>query len=172
MKRICAILSLDEKTKIKIQNYRDLLTIRYGVSKKILYPHITIAHYISIDMEEIIKYTGDFVKEMNAFNIQYGTIEILEDNCIACMVNPDNKITEFYNMYHHRYDEHCDKWTKKENKLWVPHSTIYGKSNPKLAEMKASLEDDFIPFKAKVIGLELSLIKENGYQIIFSKEFK
>ena len=66
MKRICAILSLDEKTKIKIQNYRDLLTIRYGVSKKILYPHITIAHYISIDMEEIIKYTGDFVKEMNA----------------------------------------------------------------------------------------------------------
>lgn len=172
MKRICAIFSLDEGTKDRIQAYRDALTVKYGVPRKSIYPHITLAHYVAIEQEEIIEYSEKFIKGIHAFNVQYNAIEVLGGNCIACIVNPSCIITDLYNRYHEKFDSHCDVWTKKENKLWIPHSTIYGEAESKLEEMKSFLESQFTPFEGKVIGFELSQINEDGFEIIFSKNLE
>lgn len=172
MKRICAIFCLDDKTKDKIQGYRDELTLIYGIPRKVIYPHITLAHYIAIDREEIIKYSEEFVKQIHSIEIQYDSIEVLLGNCIACIVNANGKITDFYNKYHLKFDNYCDKWTKKESGLWIPHSTIYGKCDLKLEEMKKYLKKTFTPFKGKVTSFELSQINEEGFEIIYSKNFK
>lgn len=172
MRRICAIFCLDEQTKDKIQSYRDALTVSYGIPKREMYPHITLAHYVEIDTEEIIKYSEKLLKEIHAFSVQYDSIKVLSGNCIACIVNPKGKITDFYNTYHTEYDSYCDTWTKKENKLWIPHSTIYGNSESKLEEMEIYLEKSFVPFEGKVIRFELSQINEDGFEIIFSKNLK
>ncbi len=172
MKRICAIFCLDEQTKDKIQGYRDELTANYGVPKKEIYPHITLAHYVSIGIEEIVKYSEKFIKEIQAFSIQYNSIEVLSGNCVACIVNPESKITDFYNTYHAEFDSYCDIWTKKENNLWIPHSTIYGNSESRLEEMRTYLEKNFVPFEGKIIRFELSQINEDGFEIIFSKNLE
>lgn len=170
LQKICAIFCLDDQTKDKIQSYRNALNVRYGVPIKEIYPHITLAHYVEIDTEEIIKYSEKFAKEIKAFNVKYDSIEALSQNCIACMVNPHGRITELYNKYHAEYDSYCDIWTKKENGLWIPHSTIYGNYELNLEEMSMYLEKDFTPFEGKVIRFELSQINEDGFEIIYSKK--
>lgn len=61
LKRICAIFCLDEQTKAKIQTYRDELTANYGIPKREIYPHITLAHYLSIETDDIVKYSEEFI---------------------------------------------------------------------------------------------------------------
>lgn len=170
MQRICAILCLDEQTKTKIQAFRDTLVVNYGIPSKELYPHITLAHYEAIDKREIIKYSDRFAREIHQFVIRYDSIDVLTGNCIACMPNPKGKITDLYNIYHTQFDSYCDKWTKKENGLWIPHITIYGNSDSRIEEMKTFLKKDFVPFEGKVIGFELSQKNEDGFEIIYSKD--
>lgn len=170
MQRICAILCLDEQTKTKIQAFRDTLVVNYGIPSRKLYPHITLAHYEAIDKREIVKFSDRFAKRIRKFSIQYDSIDVLSGNCIACMPNPQDKIKDLYNSYHHEFDSFCDKWTKKEIGLWIPHSTIYGNSDSKIEEMKAFLDKDFVPFEGKVIGFELSQINEDGFEIIYSRD--
>lgn len=172
MKKICAIFCLDEQTKDKIQSYRDALTASYGIPRRLIYPHITLAHYVEIGTDEIIKYSEKFLEGIHAFNIWYDSIEVLSGNCVACIANPNGKITDLYDTYHVEFDSYCDIWTKKENEIWIPHSTIYGNSESKLEEMKIYLEKSFVPFEGKIIEFELSQINEDGFEIIFSKNLE
>lgn len=170
MKNICAIFCLDDLTKKRIQNYRDLLTNEYDIPRQELYPHITLAHYLEISQNEIIKYSERFIEKVNSFTVQYNSIEVLSGNCIALRIENNDKIVDLYDRYHLKFDSHCDIWTKKENELWIPHSTIYGKSESRLEDMKAYLKEKFVPFEGKIVGFELSVIKNDGFEIIFSKE--
>ncbi len=172
MKRICAILCLDEETNNRIQAYRDALIDKYGLPKDSIYPHITLAFYLGIDQNKIIEYTEKFVEGMKSFGIQYISVEVFSGNCVTCIVSPSSEIIELYNMYHLEYDSYCDMWTQKENKLWKPHSTIYVGSESKLEEMKSHIEVDFVPFEGKVTRFELSQINEDGFEIIYSKELE
>lgn len=172
MERICAIFCLDEQTNEKIRSYRNALTVSYGIPRKEIYPHITLAHYVEVDTEEIINYSEKFVREIQAFSVQYDSIKALSGNCVACIVNPNGRIIDLYNKYHAEFDSCCDIWTKKENGLWIPHSTIYGNSESNLEEMSMHLEKNFVPFQGKVIRFELSQINEDGFDIIFSKKLE
>lgn len=170
MADICAIFSLDENTKYIIQSYRDILSVNYGVPKKELYPHITISYYLSIEEEDIIKYSKEVLEDIGSFEIEYDSIKMLGENCVALVANQSGMINDFYNKYHQKFDEYCNIWTKKTDNLWIPHSTISGDYNGKLKEMKNYLDQHFVPFKGQIIKFELSKIKETGFEIIYSKE--
>ncbi len=170
MKRICAIFCLDEDTSHRIQGYRDALAAVFGLPKSAIYPHITIAHFIEIDPDEIISYSKAFVTNVKCFSVQLDAIGVFSGSCVASMINPTGEITNLYHEYHNAYDALCDKWTKKENNLWQPHSTIYVGAETRLEEMKDYLEGVFIPFEGRAVRFELSQINDNGFEIIYSQE--
>lgn len=169
MENICAIFCLDIETNNKIQNIRNKLN-RYNVPIKKLNIHITIANFIDIDSKGIIKYSEEFIKKIKPFIITYKSVDILDENCLACIPEPSLELIRYYDEYHRRYDEYCDKWTKKENNLWIPHSTIYSKSGADYNLMKQEINNSFIPFDGKVVRFELSKINKDGFTIIYSKD--
>lgn len=169
MENICAIFCLDIETNNKIQDIRDRLN-RYNVPIKKLNVHITMANFIDIDSNDIIKYSEQFVSRIKPFKITYKDVDILDENCLACIVEPSLELIGYYNEYHRQYDEYCDKWTKKENDLWIPHSTIYSQSGADYNLMKQEINNSFTPFDGNVVRFELSKINKNGFTIIYSKD--
>lgn len=169
MENICAIFCLDIETNNKIQMIRDRLT-KYNVPLKKLNTHITIANFIDIDPTDIIMYSKEFASGIKAFEIIYKYIDILDGNCLACIPKSSPELLRYYNQYHERYDEYSDKWTKKQNKLWVPHSTIYSHIGADYNSMKQEIDNIFIPFTGKVVRFQLSKINENDFTIIYSKD--
>lgn len=167
MKNICALFCLDNETNMKVQSYRDKLT-KYNIPFGRLNVHITIANFMDIEPIQIIEYSKEFMKKVKPFTIKYKFIEILSDNCLACIPETSGELLKYYNQYHNKYDEYCDKWTMKENKLWFPHSTIYSETGADYFTMKEEIEKSFTPFEGKIVGFELSQINEDNFEIIYS----
>lgn len=61
-------------------------------------------------------------------------------------------------------------WKMKENKLWLPHSTIYSESGADYYSMKEEINNSFLPFDGKVVGFELSQINEDNFDIIYVRD--
>lgn len=169
MEDICAILCLDIVTNNKIQNIRDSLN-KYNVPIKKLNIHITIANFIDIDSNDIIRYSKEFTSRIKPFEITYKSVDILDNNCLVCVPEPSLELIRYYNEYHEHYDEYCDKWTNKKNGLWVPHSTIFSQLRTDYNSMKQEINNTFVPFSGKVVRFELSKINEKSFTIIYSKD--
>lgn len=169
MANICAIFCLDIETSNKIQSMRDELN-KYNVPIKKLNPHITIANFIDIDSNNIIRYSKEFANRIEPFEIIYKSVDILGNNCLAYIPETSSELIRYYDKYHEEYDEYCDKWTRKKNQLWVPHTTIYSQLGSDYNFIKKEIDNTFIPFKGQVVRFELSEINEENFTIIYSKD--
>lgn len=121
---VCAIWVLDETTNQKLEMLRKALEV-FDIEYNPIYGHITCANFIDIDVEEIIQYTKKFVEGKESFDISCTALGLLTTDCIACIPSTSGKLLRYYEEYHQEYDSYCNKWTRAESGLWLPHISLY-----------------------------------------------
>ncbi len=168
-KQICAIWILDEESNNKLEYIREALR-DFHIEYEPIYGHITMAHFYNIDVDDIVHYTKQFVKDKSIFYVKYSIIGLMSPDCIACIPTSFGKLLKYYYEYHKQFDTYCDDWTKAENGLWLPHSTLYINPDIDLGPIIMEMSRRFTPFEGKIVRLELSEIIDDEIQTIYTHE--
>lgn len=170
-KDICAIWILDEETNKKLEEIRaalDLFDIEYDP----IYGHITFATFIDVDAEEILQYTKKFAEGKKAFDINFSALGILATNGIVCLPSASSKLVEYFDEYHKEFDSYCNMWTNIENGMWFPHISLYHCETEYIGDVITEMSKRFNKFNGRIVRLELSVINEDGYDIIYSYDLE
>ncbi len=165
---ICAIWRLNEQATAELEKLRAVLS-QFGITYGPIYGHITFAHYLCIEEAAILQYAKESCTYMNRFPVFFDELAILSTQCIVCRPRIANEMVAYYNRFHEKYDEACDLWTMATQKLWLPHCTLYYSSKENLEAIKAEMDKRFVPFCGWADKLELSVVKEQEYEVIFSQ---
>jgi hypothetical protein len=167
--QVYAIWILDETTNQKLDELRKTLEL-FNIEYNPIYGHITFASFVNIDIDEILEYTKKFVKGKKSFYINCSALGFLTTNCIACIPSTSGKLLQYYEEYHQEYDSYCNMWTSIDSGLWLPHISLYYSDIENLGEIIGEMSKRFIQFKGKIIRMELSVVNENGFNIIYSHD--
>lgn len=168
-KDICAIWILDETTNQKLDEIRKALEV-FNIEYNPIYGHITFANFIDIDVDEILQYTKKFAEGKKSFEINCSALGLLTTNCIACIPSTSGKLLKYYEEYHKEFDSYCNKWTKADSCLWLPHISLYCSETQDLGAIIGEMSKRFIQFTGKIVRMELSVVNENDYSIIYSHD--
>lgn len=170
-RKICAIWILDEMTNRKLDDIRKALEI-FDIEYNPIYGHITFASFIDADIYKILQYTKKFAEGKKSFEINCSAIGFLTTNCIACIPSTSGKLLEYYNEYHHEFDSYCNTWTRADSGLWLPHISLYYSEIEDLGAIIAEMSKRFAQFSGKIIRMELSVVNENDFNIIYSHDLE
>jgi len=168
---ICAIWRLNEQATSELEKLRAVLS-QFGITYEPMYGHITFAHYLCIEEEAILQYAKESCMYMKRFPVFFDELAILSTQCIVCRPSIVNEIAAYYCQFHEKYDEACDVWTRATEKRWLPHCTLYYSSKANLKAIKAEMDKKFVPFCGWADKLELSVVKEQAYEVIFSQKLQ
>ncbi len=166
---IYAIWILDETTNRKLDEIRKALEV-FNIKYSPIYGHITFASFIDVDVDEIVQYTKKFAEGKKSFDINCSALGFLSTNCIACIPSTSGKLLEYYEEYHQEFDSYCNMWTSAENGLWLPHISLYCSETEDLGLIIGEMLKRFIQFRAKVVKMELSVVNDNSFDIVYSRE--
>lgn len=170
-KDICAIWILDESTNQKLNEVRGALDV-FGIEHGPIYGHITFANLIDIDVDEVLPYTRKFAQGKKSFDINCSALSLLSANCIACIPSVSRKLLRYYEEYHKEFDSYCNMWTRADLELWLPHISLYSSDTEDMGAIIREMADRFHQFKGKVVRLELSVVNEDDFEIIYSYDLE
>lgn len=170
-KDICAIWTLDESTNQKLNEVRGALDV-FGIEHGSIYGHITFASLVDIDVDEVLQYTRGFAQGKKSFDINCSALSLLSINCIACIPSVSGKLLRYYEEYHKEFDPYCNMWTRADLELWLPHISLYSSDTEDMGAIIREMADRFHQFKGKVVRLELSVVNEDDFEIIYSYDLE
>lgn len=170
-KDVCAIWILDEKTNRKLDKIRNALEV-FDIEYNPIYGHITFASFIDVDVDEILQYTKKFVEGKKIFDINCSVLGFLTTNCIACIPSTSEKLLKYYEEYHKEFDSYCNMWTRADRELWLPHISLYYSETADLGAVIGEMSKKFVQFNGKVIRMELSVVNEQGFNIVYSYDLE
>lgn len=168
-KEVCAIWILDETTNQKLDEIRKALEV-FDIEYNPIYGHITFASFIDVDVDEILGYTRKFAEGKKSFYINCSALGFLTTNCIACIPSTSGKLLEYYGEYHQEFDSYCNMWTRADSGMWLPHISLFYSEIEDLGTVIGEMSKRFIQFSGKIIRLELSVVKESGFDIVYSHD--
>jgi hypothetical protein len=166
-KEVSAVWVLDDATNQKLNEIRKVLYI-FGIEPGPVYGHITFAHFLDVDVDEILEYTRRFAAGKSSFHINCNALGYLSTNCIACIPSTSGKLLEYYEEYHREFDSYCNVWTKAESGLWLPHISLFYSEILDMGKVLGEMAKRFVQFSGKIVRLELSIVNESGFDIIYS----
>lgn len=169
--QVYAIWILDEKTNEKLDEIRKALEL-FGIEYSPIYGHITFASYVNVNIDEILEYTKKFVEGKKSFHINCSVLGFLTTNCIACIPSTSGKLLEYYEEYHQEFDSYCNIWTSIDSELWLPHISLYYSESEDLGAIIGEMSKRFTQLKGKVVRMELSVVNENDFNIIYSYDLE
>lgn len=168
-KEVCAIWILDETTNQKLDEIRKALEV-FDIEYNPIYAHITFASFTDVNVYEILQYTEKFAEGKSSFDINCSVLGFLTTNCIACIPSTSGKLLKYYEEYHQEFDSYCNKWTRADNELWLPHISLYDSETEDLGPIMGEMSKRFIQFKGKVVRMELSVVNEDDFDIVYSHD--
>lgn len=168
---VCAIWVLDESTNKKLNDIRKALDL-FGIEYSPIYGHITFSYISNVDVNEIIQYTKKFVTDKRAFHINCSALALLTTKCIACIPSFSAELYEYFKEYHQEYDSYCNVWTSASQGMWLPHISLYSSEKDDLGAIINEMSKKFIQFTGKVSRLELSIVNENDFNIVYSHDLR
>lgn len=171
-KNICAIWILDELTNQKLNEVIGATLDVFGIEHGFIYGHITFASLVDIDVDKILRHTKKFVQGKKPFDINCSVLSILSTNCIACIPSVSGKLLRYYEEYHKEFDSYCNMWTRADLELWLPHISLYVSETEDMGAIIGEMAGKFHQFKGKVVRLELSVVNENDFEIIYSYDLE
>lgn len=166
---VCAIWALDETTNQKLDIIRKALDV-FDIEYNPIYGHITFANFTDVDVDKIIQYTKKFAEGKKSFDINCTALGLLTTNCIACIPSTSGKLLRYYEEYHQKYDSYCNKWTRADSGLWLPHISLYYSETENLGAIIGEMSKKFIQFSGKIVKMELSIVNENDFNIVYSHD--
>lgn len=149
------------------KHYQDILSYRRRLVPTIEdnHPHITFAHYIGLDEDKLIKHTDAFVKNIKQFKVRFVDYkEFL--NTLVLLVPYENEIKKYYELFHIKYKEFLNPFTKT-NGNYIPHTTLFVGE-----DVIEKVKNTFYPFEALVSRVDISLIKEQGFEVLKTYELE
>ncbi|WP_352419046.1 hypothetical protein [Proteiniborus sp.] len=168
-KEVCAIWVLDEKTNQKLDEIRKALEV-FDIEYNPIYGHITFASFIDVDVDKILRYTKKFSEGKKSFDINCSALGFLTTNCIACIPSTSGKLLEYYEEYHQEFDSYCNMWTRADSGLWLPHISLFYSETEDLGTVIGEMSKRFIQFSGKIVRLELSVVNESSFDIVYSHD--
>lgn len=168
-KEVCAIWILDKATNEGLEDIRKALD-EFNIEYDPIYGHITLASFVDIDVDEIIQYTKKFIEGKKSFDINCSVLGFLTTNCIACIPSTSGKLLEYYGEYHQEFDSYCNTWTSAKNGQWLPHMSLYYSETRDLSAVIGEMSKRFVQFKGRVVRIELSVVNEDGFDIVYSHD--
>ena len=171
-KDICAIWILDESTNQKLNEVKGATLDVFGIEYGPIYGHITFANLVDIDVDEALRYTKKFTQGKKSFDINCAVLSLLSTNCIACIPSVSRKLLRYYEEYHKKLDSYCNIWTRADLELWLPHISLYVSETEDMGAIIGEMAGRFHQFKGKVVRLELSVVNENNFEIIYSYDLE
>lgn len=166
---VYAIWKLDEDTNRKLDNIREALDV-FNIQYEAIYGHITFASFLNVNVDELIEYSQEFAQGLESFEINCSAIGFLSSNCIACIPSTSGRLLKYYQEYHKKFDSYCNIWTSKEAGLWLPHISLYFSYTEDLGPIFVEMMKQFSQFKGRVIGMEICIRDEKGFNRIFNKD--
>ena len=95
MKEIVVMWVFEEDS---YQNVLDLRKRYFNVASD-HHPHITFAHYLSIDEDELIKHIDTFIQSVSPFEVTFDKVMLL--NQYVVLTTPfDNELKRYYALFH------------------------------------------------------------------------
>ena len=170
-KEAYTIWVLDEKTNQELERVRKALEV-FNIEYNPIYGHITLASFIDVDIDEILEYTKRFAEGKRAFDINFLSIGLLPSYCLACIASTSGKLLKYYEEYHQQFDSYCNIWTRADLELWLPHISLYVSETEDMGAIIWEMAGRFHQFKGKVVRLELSVVNENDFEIIYSYDLE
>jgi len=82
------------------------------------------------------------------------------------------ELYEYYKEYHQEYDSYCNAWTSVSKGMWLPHISSYSSEKDELAAIISEMSKTFVQSTGKISRLELSIVNENGFNIVYSYDLK
>lgn len=167
MQKYVVIARLDETTdtlfnqwKIKAYN---LQSIQY-LNATSWPPHITIAAYENIDVNDLCSWVFEYTKDLYEIDVYFSSLGVfahgknLDTDVIYVNPNSTVNLTEFYYNFHKKFDEYCGNYgkdyiLKSENLTF--HSTITICKKEDFNKIFDRLRDDFNVVRGKIIALEV-----------------
>lgn len=168
-KEVCAIWILDKATNERLEEIRKALN-KFNIKYDPIYGHITLATFVDIDVDEILKYTKKFIEGKKSFDINCSALGFLTTNLIACIPSTSEKLFEYYEEYHQEFDSYCNMFTSASNGLWLPHMSLYHSETEDLGAVIGEMSKRFAQFKGRVVRMELSVVNDDGFNIIYSHD--
>ncbi len=164
------ILIFSNRSNDLLNSYLDLLDI-HGIEYKPRHFHITIGCYENVDVEEFIEYTKQFLLNSSKFSLKCSLLGKFTTGCIAFIPYTSDCLNCFYKEFHEKFDDYADQWTRLSNESWIPHISMYSNKNEEFEKVHNILMDAMKPFEIDVIGAEVSIMKDDGFDMVYRYEF-
>lgn len=164
--KLCVILVLDQASNKRLNDDLRLLDA-YDINVDSVHGHITIATFLDVNITELVNYTSSFFLSVIPFQITCDYIKRLTGTNVSCFPKESETLQSLYKAFHQKYDQYCDDYTKLSMGHWTPHITMYNQSEADSVQVEAVLSKGFAPFTATVVGVELSLVHEDTFEIVY-----
>lgn len=132
-----------------------------------LYGHITIATYTGDNEARFIRFCKSLLAGMRSFPVRYEKIAVLEATSII-VASPEKSgpLEALHLGIAEQYNRFLQPWTQIGQ--WCPHTTLLYGPGLDLHRICREMSPFFVPFSAKVSGIEFSRVLESGYAIVDS----
>lgn len=169
LKDYFVILVLDDETSLKVRTLK-LTDQDFKVPYRNFYPHINVARFLQADKNEVIKSMKKISKHYNAFDIDISNVEMLTEFLMVLTFAENETLMNLHKELHESVEYESDEWTSPTSGKYVPHISIYYNPGEDVREMHQHYLSVFIPFKGKVVAIELS--EHDGQSFVVSHRFE
>lgn len=162
---LCVIAKLNGEATEKLMAIRKAALSDAVV--KPLYGHITIATYTGDNEARFIRFCKSLLAGTPSFTVRYEKIAVLEATSII-VASPEKSgpLEALHLGIAEKYNRFLQPWTQIGQ--WCPHTTLLYGPGLDLQQICREMSPFFVPFSAKVSGIEFSRVLESGYAIVDS----
>lgn len=132
-----------------------------------LYGHVTLASYTGAEEERFLRFGRELAEGRPAFSLVYRQLLVLEETSIL-VAAPERAeaLEELHRRAAAAWKDDLDPWTRGDR--WFPHTTLFYGPEADLQGICRRMAASFVPFPARVCGIEFSRVRESGYEIVES----
>ncbi len=167
---VCAIAMIDANSRARLAELAGL-SERFGIPKRNVHGHITLATYIGNNEREFVLSCKASLSVHKKFYVRYDSIEIWSPPAfIVAVPRKENSIAVIQKKMCDSWSQDLNEWT--QNDVWRPHTTLVTNPQADFPAILEAMQEKFEPFVAEVDRIEFSRVCENGYEIIDSVKLK
>ncbi len=161
---LCAIAKIDPVSRERLFGLQGIAE-EYGIPRRVLYGHITLATYIGSEEDAFISSCSAIVSGCKAFSVVYREIRVLSaTSIIAAVPDKESILSAIQSDISSCWHDSLDQWTRE--KVWQPHTTLVQKQEVDLEPIARAMQAQFQPFTAHVDRIEFSKVCQGGYQVL------
>ena len=161
---LCLLARIDERAREKLIFLQEAAE-KHGVPLRHLHGHITIAVYAGSNEASFVENCKMLAADFSVFSIRYEHLQILrEPSTISACPLKEGMLLELHKRVAAQWSHELNHWTQSE--VWLPHTTLLQDTEADLDQLLQILQNSFDPFDAKVLRLEFSAVRPDGYEIV------